>query len=370
MTDAREAIDRIDALFPLMPRLGERWAASRPFEGLRLVWSAHLTTLTACVARALLRGGGRWALTACNPATTDPAVVALLKALGIEVIQGADGAARRARALSPAPAALIDTGFDLCGALAAGPPPAGFRGAVEITASGVARLRALGASFPVVNVDGGELKPAIENRHGVGEGTWQALSAVTGHHPGGRRAVVVGYGAVGMGVAAYGRALGAAVEVVEIDPIRRLKARFDGFPTPALEGCLPGAGIVITATGASRVITAAALSAGGGPVVVGNVGHWGDEIDVAGLRAAGPGVAVGPHLRRFDAGGRPVYLVCGGEPLNIVLNAGSPEPTLLHLALGGLALEHLLGARLPPGEVRVPREVEALAASLALAAHG
>src|SRR5690606_16106314 len=109
--------------------------------------------------------------------------------------------------------------------------------------------------FPVVNINDGRLKDAVENRHGVGEGVWQAVARLTGMHLSGRRVVVIGYGPVGRGLAAYARAAGTSVEVVESDPVRRLFAHYDGYPTTTLAAALARANIVVTATGWSRAVT-------------------------------------------------------------------------------------------------------------------
>ena len=365
-------VARINALFPLMAALGSRWQASKPFEGHIIAWNCHLTSLTAVSALALVKGGGQWVVSAANPATTDPGVVSFMRQLGMEVFTGENGD-RHLMALARKPEILADVGLDLIGAALDRAPECleHVVGGIEITASGVLRMAGRAFPFPLININDGELKPAIENHHGVGEGTWQALSFVTGKHPAGRRVVVLGYGAVGKGVAQYGRAAGASVEVVEVDPIRRLKAHYDGFPTPPLSRVLAEAGIVVSATGRSGVVTAEALASGKGDVVVANVGHWGDEIDVAGLARLCRPEPMGPDLKRYELGPeRAVYVVTSGEPVNIVLNTGSPEPTLLHLALEGLTVEHLLGeGRLAsPGVHLVPRGVESVAAELALGA--
>ena len=102
---------------------------------------------------------------------------------------------------------MADVGADLIGTLIQRRPEQAqaIRGAVEVTKSGVNRMRTLDIPFPVVNINDGVLKPAIENRHGVGEGLWHSVQALTGMHLSGRRVGVIGYGPVGRGVAAYAR---------------------------------------------------------------------------------------------------------------------------------------------------------------------
>lgn len=369
--EAEREIGRINAFFPILPSLGNRWAAERPWEGLTIGVNMHLTTLTAALVRELTLGGGTWVFSSCNPATTDPGTVELLRNHGLDVYTGGDLGDRHAQVLSHGPHLLVDVGFDLISALLDRHPErvGAVRGAIEVTRSGVTRLRERGGlPFPVVNINDGRLKDAVENRHGVGEAIWQAVARLTGMHLAGRRCVVVGYGPVGKGLALYGRAAGMAVEVVETDPVRRLFAHYDGFPTPSLADALPRAGILVTATGRPGVVGVDELAAARDGLVLVNAGHGGDEIDVRGIERAS---ARRDHIadqvvrHKLESGPR-VTVLGGGHPLNIVLNAGSPEPVLLHFAVLGLALEQLARGGLPAGERPVDDAIEGAAARAAL----
>ncbi|MDP6934696.1 MAG: NAD(P)-dependent oxidoreductase, partial [Myxococcota bacterium] len=222
----------------------------------------------------------------------------------------------------------------------------------------------------IVNINDSRLKYAVENRHGVGEGLWHAVQALTGMHLSGRRVGVIGYGPVGRGVAAYARAAGAAVEVVETDPVRALCCHYDGFPTPDLEQCLGRVGIAVTCTGRSHVLTVPMLRGSREGLVLLNAGHGGDEIDVPGIRNAAIGVdQVTDKVIGYRLPEGPTVVVLGdGHPLNIVLNAGSPEPVLLHFAVLGLTLEWLAQNEVAPGLAPVPAHIEVEAAQLALQA--
>lgn len=368
---AEAEIGRINAFFPILPRLGNRWAASRPWEGRTLALNLHLTTLTGALLRELTLGGGTFVITAANPATTDPGTVQYLRNLGIEVYTGGDMENRHLQVFDHEPDLLVDVGFELHQALfeKRSKLVPHVRGAVELTRSGITRLRERkNIPFPIVNINDGRLKNAVENRHGVGEAFWQAVSRLTGMHLSGRRLVVIGYGPVGKGLAAYARAAGMCVEVVERDAVRRLFAHYDGFPTPELADALGRANLAVTATGYGNVLTAEHLASARDGLVVANAGHGGNEIDVAGIQKSAVRVDhVAEHVVRYRLEGGPrVTVLGGGHPLNIVLNSGSPEPVLLHFAVLGLALEWVARAEVPPGEVLVPDEIEDRAADLAL----
>jgi adenosylhomocysteinase len=376
--EAEREVGRIHTFFPILPSLGNRWAASRPWHGRVVGLNLHLTTLTAALVRELALGGGEFVVSAANPHTTDPGAVDLLRNLGFSVYTGGDMEDRHAQVLAHQPDLLVDVGLDLMRHLLSQRPDAvsKVRGAIEITRTGIAHLRNLPeVPFPVVNINDGRLKPAVENRHGVGTGLWQAVTTLTGMHLAGRRVLVVGYGPVGSGLALYARAAGMSVEVVESDPIRRLFAHYDGYPTPTLEEGLERAQLLVTATGRAGAVTAEHLMgrATRGLVLV-NAGHGGDEIDVQSIQRASTRVDhVAEQVARYRLEDDTRVTVLGdGHPLNIVLNAGSPEPVLLHFAVLGLALEWLATHDdLPPAEVLVPEHLETLAAQTALdALHG
>ena len=377
--EAEREVGRIHTFFPILPALGNRWAAKRPWEGKTVALNLHLTTLTAALVRELALGGGQFVVSAANPHTTDAGAVDLLRSLGFEVYTGGDGEDRYAQVLAHEPSLIVDVGFDLLAHLLdhrAHQVPT-VAGAVEITRSGITRLRRRERlPFPIVNINDGRLKPAVENRHGVGTGLWAAVTQLTGMHLAGRRVVIVGYGPVGSGLAMYARAAGMSVEVVESDPIRRLFAHYDGYPTPSLEDALGHANLLVTATGQPGAITADDLMgrAKSGLVLV-NAGHGGNEIDVDSVQRTSQRVDhVADQVARYRLeDGTRVTVLGDGHPLNIVLNSGSPEPVLLHFAVLGLTLEWLATA--PPleaEEVLVPTSIETEAAQTALDAltHG
>lgn len=370
---AAAEVARINAFFPIMPVLGNRWARSRPFEGRTIGVSAHLTTLTAALVRELSLGGGKWVVVGASEATTDQGVVNLLRDTGIEVAAPGSRDEPYDLVLAHEPDILADVGGELIARAVERPEDAArVHGAVEVTKTGVTRLQGLELPFGVVNINDGQLKPWIENRHGVGEGLWHAAQTLTGMHMSGRRVGVVGYGPVGRGIAAYARAAGASVEVVETHPIRRLYAHYDGYPVPGLDELLGRVGIVVTCCGQRRVVGPEHLAGAREGLVLINAGHGNDEIDVGGIKAASGGVDhVADHVVRYRLEGGPtVVLLADGHPLNIVMNSGSPEPVLLHFAVLGLTLEWLAATDLPAGENPVPASIEEEAAGLALQALG
>jgi adenosylhomocysteinase len=363
-------IGRINAFFPLLPRVGNKLAATRPWEGLTIALNLHLTTLTATLVREIVLGGGTFVISAASMATTDPAVVDYLREQGLAVHTGGDLENRHKQVMEHKPDYVVDVGFELIDHILAQRTKHDYvKGAVEFTKSGITRMRRhKKLPFPVININDGRLKEAIENRHGVGEAIWHSVARLTGIHLAGRRVAVIGYGPVGRGIAAHARAAGMTAEVVEQDAIRRLRAHYDGFPTPSLEDALSRVGLLITATGTSAVLTADHLKGARNGLILVNAGHGGNEINVKSIKKAAIKVdqiaenVVGYQLEN----GPSVTVLANGNPLNIVLNAGSPEPVLLHFTVATLALEGLVVSDLEAGESLVTNAIETQAAVMAL----
>ena len=369
--EAEREVGRINAFFPILQRLGNQWAASRPWENTVIGLNLHLTTITAALIRELSLGGAECVVSAANPGTTDQGTVDLLRNLGIPVYTGGDMENRHLQLLEHEPQILVDVGFGCVNTLFSERKDLieKVHGAVELTRSGITALRAhKSLPFPVININDGRLKNAVENRHGVGEAVWHAVSTLTGMHLAGRRVAIIGYGAVGRGLAMHAKAAGLNVEVVERDPIRRLFAHYDGYPTPTLHNALSRVSIAVTATGASHVLTVDDLRAARDGLLLINAGHGGDEIDVESVKRCAERVDyIADQVVRYRLENNTRVTVLGnGHPLNIVLNSGSPEPVLLHYAVLGLALEWLASGDIPTGEILVTDSIEQRAAQLAL----
>src|SRR5215208_4060917 len=167
------------------------------------------------------------------------------------------------------------------------------KGVTEETTTGVHRLyemlRAGSLMFPAINVNDSVTKSKFDNRYGIRHSLIDGLNRATDVLIGGKVAVVCGYGDVGKGCAESLRGQGARVIVTEIDPICALQAAMTGYQVTTLDEVLPVADIVITATGNKNVITVEQMARMKHQAIVGNIGHFDNEIDMAGL-ARYPGV--------------------------------------------------------------------------------
>jgi adenosylhomocysteinase len=209
------------------------------------------------------------------------------------------------------------------------------RGVTEETTTGVHRLyemmREGSLLFPAINVNDSVTKSKFDNKYGCRHSLIDGINRATDVLIGGKVAVVCGYGDVGKGCAESLRGQGARVIVTEIDPICALQAAMDGYQVDTLENVLDIADIVITATGNKDVVTVDHMSRMKHQAILGNIGHFDNEIDMAGLEA--PGVAerknVKPQVDVWtfpeDKGGRSIIVLSEGRLMNLGNATGHPS---------------------------------------------
>src|SRR6478752_3890400 len=208
------------------------------------------------------------------------------------------------------------------------------KGVTEETTTGVLRLydmmREGSLLFPAINVNDSVTKSKFDNKYGCRHSLIDGINRATDVLIGGKVAVVCGYGDVGKGCAESLRGQGARVIVTEIDPICALQAAMDGYQVTTLEDALPVADIVITATGNKNVVTVDQMARMKHQAIVGNIGHFDNEIDMAGLEA--PGVAERKNVKpQVD-----VWTFPNGNAV-IILSEGR----LMHLGALGVNLTRL-----------------------------
>jgi adenosylhomocysteinase len=206
------------------------------------------------------------------------------------------------------------------------------RGVSEETTTGVHRLYQMAAEgtllFPAINVNDSVTKSKFDNiygcRHSLPDGIMRATDVMLG----GKVAVVCGYGEVGKGCAQALRGQGARVIVTEIDPICALQAAMEGYQVATLEEVVEGADLFITATGNERVISAEHMGRMKDKAIVGNIGHFDSEIDMAGLKKI-PGIRKVNVKPQYDEwvfpDGRSILVLAEGRLLNLGCATGHPS---------------------------------------------
>ncbi len=329
----RKELDIAETEMPGLMSLREEFGASKPLKGSRIVGSLHMTIQTAVLIETLTALGAdvRWA--SCNIYSTQDHAAAAIAASGVPVfaIKGQSLVEHwdylDKSFLFPEGANLIlDDGGDatlyvLLGArVEAGETdllktahseeeeaifeqikkrmkasPGWFtktrdaiKGVSEETTTGVHRLYELHKKaqlpFPAINVNDSVTKSKFDNKYGCKESLVDGIRRATDTMMAGKTAVVCGYGDVGKGSAASLRGAGARVKVTEIDPICALQAAMDGYEVTTLEDTVATADIFITTTGNKDIIRMEHMHAMKDMAIVGNIGHFDNEIQVAGLR--------------------------------------------------------------------------------------
>src|SRR3954449_3890092 len=362
---------------PVLRSIRERFAREQPLAGVVVGACLHVTSETAILVRTLQAGGADVALCASNPFAIQQDVASALSG-EVEVHAGgpeewADGVAS---VLTLAPRVTLDDGADLLGALHSARPDLldGMLGGTEETTTGLVRLRALqaegGLHVPVIAVNEARAERAFNDRFGAGQSVLDGIVRATNLLLAGQTVVVLGYGWTGRGVALRAAGFGASVIVCEVDPLRALEARMEGFAVmPALEAAARG-DIFITVTGVPDVLRGEHFYRMKDGALLANAGQFDVEISLAELRADSSGsTQILPLVERFQFGGKSLHLVAGGRVVNLAAAEGHPAAVMdVSFALQALAAEALVGGTFAPGVHPGPEPIEREVASLKLAA--
>ena len=206
------------------------------------------------------------------------------------------------------------------------------KGVTEETTTGVLRLYQFAAAgelaFPAINVNDSVTKSKFDNKYGTRHSLIDGINRGTDVLIGGKAALVCGYGDVGKGCAEALKAQGARVAVTEIDPINALQAMMDGFEVKTVEEAIGWADIVITATGNKDIITLDHMRAMKDKAILGNIGHFDNEIDMARLERdpAIRRITIKPQVDEFVfPDGHSIIVLSEGRLLNLGNATGHPS---------------------------------------------
>ncbi|MCJ0903569.1 MULTISPECIES: adenosylhomocysteinase [unclassified Rhodococcus (in: high G+C Gram-positive bacteria)] len=206
------------------------------------------------------------------------------------------------------------------------------QGVTEETTTGVLRLYQVAAAgeltFPAINVNDSVTKSKFDNKYGTRHSLLDGINRGTDVLIGGKAALVCGYGDVGKGCAEALRGQGARVAVTEVDPINALQALMDGFEVKTVEQAIGWADIVITSTGNKDIITFDHMKAMKHQAILGNIGHFDNEIDMAGLEKSGEvtRINIKPQVDEFTfADGHSIIVLSEGRLLNLGNATGHPS---------------------------------------------
>jgi adenosylhomocysteinase len=375
----RKEISLAEVEMPGLMQTREELGAKQPLKGARITGSLHMTVQTAVLIETLVALGAevRWA--SCNIFSTQDHAAAAIAAAGIPVYAWKGETLEEywwctEQALSwpdgEGPNMILDDGgdatllvhkgveFEAAGAV---PDPAtadseefrivletlqrGFgeddgrwtriaaaiQGVTEETTTGVHRLYQFAEAgtllFPAINVNDSVTKSKFDNLYGCRHSLIDGINRGTDVMIGGKVAVVCGYGDVGKGCADSLRGQGARVIITEIDPICALQAAMEGYEVRRLEDVVGSADIFITATGNKDIITLADMAKMKHNAIVGNIGHFDNEIEMASLEGSGAErINIKPQVDEWKfADGHSIIVLSEGRLLNLGNATGHPS---------------------------------------------
>ena len=375
------------AHMPVLTAIGQDLRKDQPLKGLSLGMALHVEAKTGVLALTLAEAGASVRLASCNPLSTDDSVASALREH-----HGLDTAAKKGQSteeyyeslnhvLDGKPDLVVDDGADLIHLLHTQRTELldRVRGGNEETTTGVVRLRAMAREgklrFPVISVNDAKMKHLFDNRYGTGQSTLDGILTATNLLIAGRTFVVAGYGWCGRGVASRARGLGAHVIVTEIDPVRAIEAKLDGFRVAPMAEAIAQADFVVTATGCNDVVATEHLARAKDGVVLANTGHFNVEISIPALEAASSSRRrVRESVEEFVLkDGRRAYLVAEGRLVNLAVGQGPPVEIMdMSFAIQALCARHLAehAKGMEPRVHEVPEALDLQVARLALKAFG
>jgi adenosylhomocysteinase len=325
--------------------------------GVKVAMALHVEAKTGILALTLQEAGAVVRLASCNPLSTDDSVAtALREHYGLETFarkgeSNEEYYANLNAALDMGPDFVIDDGADLITILHTTRRELlpRVKGGNEETTTGVVRLRAMAADgkleFPVISVNDAHMKYMFDNRYGTGQSTFDGFMNATNLLIAGKRLVVAGYGWCGRGIALRAKGMGASVTVTEVDPVRAIEARMDGYEVMPMLDAVRTADIIICATGDRDIIREEHLLVMNDGCVMGNSGHFDNEISKTALEAlAGRPKRVRESVDEYAfPDGRRAYLIAEGRLMNLAAGQGHPVEIMdMSFAIQALSLEHLV----------------------------
>ena len=353
----KQLIEWAEREMPVLRLIQKRFIKEKPLKGVALAACLHVTSETANLMITLKAGGADVYLAASNPLSTNDAVAAaLVKEYGIPTfaIKGEDNKTyfkHLNTVLDNAPNMTMDDGADLVSILHTTRKELlkGVVGSNEETTTGVIRLRAMekdnALKIPVLAVNDNLTKHLFDNRYGTGQSTLDGVIRATNMLLAGRNFVVVGYGWCGRGLASRASGMGSHVIVCEVDPIKALEARMDGYRVMPLVEAIAIADVVVTVTVDKHVIDEQHLRAAKDGVILANSGHFDVEINKVALKKMAKTVReVRPFVQEYvlkaqsaKLKAKKIYLLAEGRLVNLGSAEGHPA-SVMDMSFAGQAL--------------------------------
>ena len=385
--DGQRKIDWVRDSMGVLNELEQAYKSVQPFKDKTIAMSIHMEAKTARLALLLKTLGAKVYATGCNTLSTQDDVAAALANNGVEVfaVHGTSPEEYKEhlkKVLEPHPDLFIDDGGDLfeiyCGLRSNEKWP--LLGGCEETTTGITRLKQYQKHgplpFPMINVNDADCKHLYDNVYGTGQSTIDAIMHTTNNVIASKTVVVAGYGFCGKGIAKRMRGMGARVIVTEINPVKAIEAKLEGFEVMTMLEAAPIGDFFVTATGCKDVITNDHFLLMKHNVILANSGHFDVEINLKHLSQLSSDI----YPRRDNitgykiaSSGRTINVLAEGKLVNLAAGNGHPAEIMdTSFAIQTLSLVYLVTSegKLEPKLHSVPASIDETVANLKLKTMG
>lgn len=370
----QQKINWVKAHMPVLRSIEKDFSESKPFKNLKVALSIHLEAKTAYLCTVLAAGGAEMYVTGSNPLSTQDDVAAALAHNGLNVFAWYDATSEEymshlREVIKVGPDIIIDDGGDLVNLIHNEYPQLlpNVLGGCEETTTGIIRLVSMARDgelkFPMIAVNNAKCKYLFDNRYGTGQSVWDGINRTTNLIVAGKTVVVAGYGWCGKGVAMRAKGLNAQVIVTEIDPIKAMEARMDGFDVMEMTEAAKYGDFFVTVTGCKDVITKKAFVNMKDGAILCNAGHFNVEINLPELEKLA--VKIEPQRKNIMgytlSDGRTISVIAEGRLVNLAAGDGHPAEIMdMSFSIQALCAEYIVknSNSLEPSVIDVPEEID------------
>ncbi len=382
----KKRLDWARAHMPVIERVKRKISENGYLKDKNISMALHVEAKTGILALCLEEAGANVKMASCNPLSTDDSVAEALRQEYDMDVYAERGQSDEEyyenlnNTLRHDPDVVIDDGGDLISLIHTEKEDLidGIYGGAEETTTGVVRLRAMEKDgtlrFPVMSVNDALMKHLFDNRYGTGQSTMDGIMNATNLQISGKNFLVVGYGWCGRGIAMRAKGMGASVMVSEVDPVKAVEARMDGFEVLPTEEGVEKADFVVTVTGCEDAVDEEAIKKAKDGCVLANSGHFDNEISKDKLNQLSKSKRkvreeIMEHTMEDD---RVLYLLSEGRLVNLAAGQGHPAEIMdMSFALQMMSAEYVVkNEGLEPKVHSIPREIDEKVASLKLESDG
>lgn len=365
-------IEWAKAHMPVLRSIEADFKRLQPFKDVNIAVSIHLEAKTAYFCMVLKAGGANVYVTGSNPLSTQDDVASALVTKGIHVFAWYNATPEEymhhlKSVLNHSPEIVIDDGGDLLNLIHSEYQHLikNIKGGCEETTTGIHRLKAMNKKgelhIPMMLVNDAKCKHLFDNRYGTGQSVWDAINHTTNLIVASKTVVVAGYGWCGKGVAMRAKGLGAHVVITEIDAIKAVEAKMDGFTVlPMMKAC-QFADVFITVTGCKDVVTYEMMLTMKEGAILCNAGHFNVEIAMEELETKKKKkTTVRKNIEAYVLkNGRTVHVLAQGRLVNLAAGDGHPVEIMdMSFSVQALCTQYLNSHELIKGLYEVPDEVD------------